>query len=256
MKLFDKSASEKIEENPLAEALFEYSNALERGIYNSLDSYNRENFNWTDADEVDLVQYHLKPFLQTLKIDNIHSQSIGDELQKIVPIDFPKIAHLIYSLKMLKDSKKISPEKQLDSLRKTEILTRVEAGMPVPCIAYLAAIRNSELSDRIKLQMIKGVITKIENNLNSFGCLGNIALKTAICDWVTLAQKSSELSEKKKNKISDYQNILRNIPSEDIVENTASLIEKYTLLACEKINVVEQAEKCVFDSSTHSEYQK
>ena len=231
MKLFEQTREAKNEANPLTDALFEYEGSLERGNYTTLNYYNREEYDWTDADEVGAIEFLLKPFLGQLHVSGVNRETLSQQLYQQVPISFAKIAHLQFALEILKKQATVTADKEFESLKAIGILTRVEAGMPVPCIAYLGAIRHSNLANTLKLSLINGIIINLAHHQNTFGALGDLALRTAVNDWIQTAERSG-LDKFKKAKVTNLLEQYQTVPSVNEVRSQLSLIETYTLAVC------------------------
>ena len=237
MKFFDRTLKEDCEDSPLSEALFNYGCALSRGNYEILDFYIPSTREWTDTDEIKAVCYMLKPLLPILRIDGIDSMSLKDKLYRCVPIDFPKIAHLSASLHIMKNQLSVAPSEELEALKGIGVLVQAEAAMPVPCLAYLGALRYAiHIEDIIKLSLIDCIIIKIQHKKDIFGTLSHLVLRTAIKDWTDIIKKSKFSStESVQAKMQRYKTIESSCLSVEAMKAELSLIEQYTLLICEKL---------------------
>lgn len=255
MTFFEKITDD--EENLLSEALFNYDLALTRGNYSTLDDYTKSIWGWDDSDEIEAVYYMLQPLLSILLIEGIDSTALKDQLRQCLPIGFRKIAHLSASLHIMKNQAIVELHEELEGLKGIGILVQVEANMPVPCLIYLGALRQSNLDDILKLQLIDCMIIKMENSGDIFGHLSHLVLRTAIKYWFDVFNKTRlNLNENLKLKIEKYNAIKKEVDNFSVEK--LSLIERYMLLSCQKLrNDIGKIELVSsFDRTTEGQLEK
>lgn len=236
MKFFGQNDNEI--NNLFSEALLQYHNDLNNGNYETIEGYTIDNYGWADKDELDILENTLKPLLLLLPIEGINSTNLRAMFELDLPIGLPKIADLLATINILKEQAQVQPAEELRQLEEiSEVSLQVEAAIPGPCLAYLGALRYSNLDIQSKFLSVNSIIIRTLSNLNKFDILDQIVLRVAMVDWLNgLHQLEPEIQERFADKIKEYTEQVNACYTINEIKEKLTLVEKYIVLSLEKLN--------------------
>lgn len=178
--------------NNFKEAFLYYVTDLSEGNYDTLEYYtqNREDLSWEQQDEMDVLKS-----LTCERFSEIMPKKFQAKFSP--PFGLPAIANLWASFKFVEKQQNLHSNKRFDNINQhQELAVTVEANMPGPCLAYLEALKNSNVEVKLKAlfihEIIKNTSSRLKKNTISFGSLDTILFKRAVNDLIQIFEQNSE----------------------------------------------------------------